>query len=48
MLEGGECLVGERDEILTEKNLSQAYGCSISTAFNGERKLFYPEQNNSD
>lgn len=42
LLEDGGSLVGERDEVLTEENLSEAYGCHIKSVSNGERQLFYP------
>lgn len=42
MLEGGETLVGTADEVLTEGNLSEAYGCEIRVLSNDDRRLFYP------
>lgn len=42
LLNDGESLVGRRSEILTEANLSQAYGCAIRSVNDGERRLFYP------
>jgi|TARA_B110000879_G_scaffold66409_1_gene93061 iron complex transport system ATP-binding protein len=42
LLEDGESLVGSINDVLTENNLSQAYGCNIKSVSNGEHKLFYP------
>ncbi len=42
LLEGGEALVGRSDDVLTEENLSQAYGCPIKSVSSGEHRLFYP------
>jgi iron complex transport system ATP-binding protein len=42
LLEDGESLVGSSKDVLTENNLSQAYGCNIKSVSNGEHRLFYP------
>ena len=42
LLEGGESLVGNSADVLTEENLSAAYGCHIKSVSNGEHRLFYP------
>jgi len=42
LLEGGESLVGRSVDVLTEENLSQAYGCPIKSVSSGEHRLFYP------
>lgn len=42
LLKDGESLVGESAHILTEENLSQAYGCAIRSVRDGEHWLFYP------
>jgi iron complex transport system ATP-binding protein len=42
LLEDGESLVGSSNDVLTENNLSQAYGCNIKSVSNGEHRLFYP------
>jgi len=42
LLEDGESLAGKSVDVLTEENLSQAYGCHIRTVNSGERRLFYP------
>jgi iron complex transport system ATP-binding protein len=42
LLEDGESLVGRSKDVLTENNLSQAYGCNIKSVSNGDRRLFYP------
>ncbi|NQV69790.1 MAG: ABC transporter ATP-binding protein [Pseudohongiella sp.] len=38
----GEFLIGERDEILNEENLSAAYNCPIKSLSGEGRTLFYP------
>jgi len=43
ILEDGESLVGKSSEVLTEENLTKAYGCSIKSVESGELRLFYPE-----
>jgi len=42
LLEEGESLVGNSNDVLTENNLSRAYGCNIKSVSNGEHRLFYP------
>ncbi len=42
LLDDGEFLLGERDEILSEENLSKAYNCSIKSVTSGNQQLFYP------
>ncbi|MEX0963657.1 MAG: ABC transporter ATP-binding protein [Pseudohongiellaceae bacterium] len=42
LLEGGNSLVGKSIEVLTEKNLSNAYGCPIRSVRSDEHQLFYP------
>tara|TARA_B110000858_G_scaffold179560_1_gene216335 strand:+ start:9138 stop:9905 length:768 start_codon:yes stop_codon:yes gene_type:complete len=42
LLEGGESLVGRSADVLTEENLSEAYGCHIKSVSNGDHRLFYP------
>lgn len=42
LLKDGVSLVGESAHILTEENLSQAYGCTIRSVRDGEHRLFYP------
>ena len=42
LLEGGEALVGKCSDVLTEENLSKAYGCPIQSVHSGEHRLFYP------
>lgn len=42
LLEDGESLVGRSVDVLTEENLSQAYGCAIKSVSDGEHRLFYP------
>lgn len=42
MQEGGESLVGKTREILTEGNLSEAYGCAIKSVSSDGYQLFYP------
>ncbi|PCI81907.1 MAG: ABC transporter [SAR86 cluster bacterium] len=42
LLEGGESLVGRSVDVLTEKNLSHAYGCPIKSVSSGKHRLFYP------
>jgi iron complex transport system ATP-binding protein len=42
LLEDGESLVGRSKDVLTENNLSQAYGCNIKSVSNGDHRLFYP------
>ncbi|GJM12304.1 MAG: hypothetical protein DHS20C12_07070 [Pseudohongiella sp.] len=42
MLEDGEALVGRSLDVLTEENLSRAYGCPIRSLSEGEQRLFYP------
>jgi len=43
MLEDGESLVGKSSDVLTEENLTQAYGCPIKSVESGQLRLFYPE-----
>lgn len=42
LLEEGESLVGTSAEVLTEENLSSAYGCPIKSVSDGKKQLFYP------
>lgn len=42
LLAGGESLVGRSVDVLTEENLSQAYGCPIKSVSSGDHRLFYP------
>ena len=42
LLEGGESLVGRSVDVLTEDNLSEAYGCHIKSVSSGDHRLFYP------
>lgn len=42
LLEGGESIVGRSVDVLTEENLSRAYGCPIKSVSSGEHRLFYP------
>lgn len=43
LLDGGNHLVGPRDEILTETNLSDAYHCRIRRLADGKLLMFYPD-----
>ncbi|MBL4582253.1 MAG: ABC transporter ATP-binding protein [Gammaproteobacteria bacterium] len=42
LLADGESLVGRSIDVLTEENLSQAYGCAIKSVSDGKRRFFYP------
>lgn len=42
LLDGGEALVGKSSEVLSEKNLSAAYGCEIRSIRSADQRLFYP------
>lgn len=42
LLAEGESIVGTSIDVLTEENLSQAYGCPIKSVNSGEQRLFYP------
>ncbi len=42
LLEGGESLVGKCADVLTEANLSEAYGCPIKSVSSDGYQLFYP------
>ena len=42
LLADGESLVGKSVDVLTEENLSQAYGCPIKSVSSGDHRLFYP------
>ena len=42
LLKDGESLVGKSVDVLTEENLTQAYGCHIKSVSSGEHRIFYP------
>ena len=42
LLEGGESLVGKCSDVLSEENLSEAYGCAIKSVSSDGYQLFYP------
>ncbi len=42
LLEGGESIVGKSSDVLTETNLSAAYGCAIKSIRGDGYQLFYP------
>ena len=42
LLENGGHLQGSREEVLTAKNLSKAYGCEIQSIQTKENTLYYP------
>lgn len=42
LLDNGESLVGSSAEVLTEENLSKAYGCPINSVSSGDHRFFYP------
>ncbi len=41
--ENGEHVVGEKEVVLTEENLSEAYACKVHKIKEGHMALFYPE-----
>lgn len=43
LLDGGDSIAGGRDEVLTEQNLSEAYGCHIKSVSSDGRQLFFPD-----
>ena len=43
LLDGGEFLLGTREEILNEENLSTAYNCSIKSLSGKDCTLYYPQ-----
>ncbi len=42
LLDNGESIIGSSVDILTEENLSEAYGCPIKSLSDGNQRLFYP------
>ena len=48
LLENGQHRVGSNEEVLTEENLSLAYGCRVRKLKEGQLALFYPDQSGSD
>ena len=42
MLENGKPIVGDKQQILTEENLSQAYNCKIEKFSKEDSFIFYP------